>query len=207
MEKNNLFKETISENLYKDVLGYFKNLHDEKRAVETLKKKIKDRSKLHMGFGILSGSVGLVTIGMAISNNYEIYKVSAETLHIAGVASLAMATISTNIYKGITALRREYLDSFNKSPLQDLDTYSQFEKRLVMDLNAAGVPVEYRHVSDYMEFAEMRDLWETSKNVDDELKQKTETYVKRLLEEYKEPLENEITMAERLIKPRRHTPK
>lgn len=207
MEKNNLFKETISENLYKDVLGYFKNLHDEKRAVETLKKKIKDRSKLHMGFGVLSGSVGLVTIGMAISNNYEIYKVSAETLHIAGVASLAMATISTNIYKGITALRREYLDSFNKGPLQDLDTYSQFEKRLVMDLNAAGVAVEYRHVSDYMEFAEMRDLWETSKNVDDELKQKTETYVKRLLEEYKEPLENERTMAERLIKPRRHTPK
>ena len=207
MEKNNLFKEKISENLYKDVLGYFKNLHDEKRSVETLKKKIKDRTNLHMGFGVLSGSVGLVTIGMAISNNYEIYKVSAETLHIAGVASLAMATISTNIYKGITALRREYLDSFNKSPLQDLETYSQFEKKLVMDLNDAGVPVEYRHVSDYMEFAEMRDLWETSKNVDDELKQKTETYVKRLLEEYKEPLENEITMAERLIKPRRYTPK
>jgi NADPH-dependent 7-cyano-7-deazaguanine reductase QueF-like protein len=205
--ENNLFKEKISENLYKDVLGYFKNLHDEKRSVETLKKKIKDRTKLHIGFGVLSGSVGLVTIGMAISNNYEIYKVSAETLHIAGVASLAMATISTNIYKGITALRREYLDSFNKGPLQDLETYSQFEKKLVMDLNAAGVPVEYRHVSDYMEFAEMRDLWETSKNVDDELKQKTETYVKRLLEEYKEPLENEITMAERLIKPRRHTPK
>jgi NADPH-dependent 7-cyano-7-deazaguanine reductase QueF-like protein len=205
--ENNLFKEKISENLYKDVLGYFKNLHDEKRSVETLKKKIKDRTKLHIGFGVLSGSVGLVTIGMAISNNYEIYKVSAETLHIAGVASLAMATISTNIYKGINALRREYLDSFNKGPLQDLETYSQFEKKLVMDLNAAGVPVEYRHVSDYMEFAEMRDLWETSKNVDVELKQKTETYVKRLLEEYKEPLENEITMAERLIKPRRHTPK
>jgi hypothetical protein len=205
--ENNLFKETISENLYKDVLGYFKNLHDEKRSVETLKKKIKDRTKLHMGFGIVSGSVGLVTIGMAISNNYEIYKVSAETLHIAGFACLAMATISTNIYKGINALRREYLDSFNKGPLQDLETYSQFEKRLVMDLNAAGVPVEYRHVSDYMEFAEMRDLWETSKNVDDELKKKTETYVKRLLEEYKEPLENEITMAESLIKPRRHTPK
>jgi NADPH-dependent 7-cyano-7-deazaguanine reductase QueF-like protein len=205
--ENNLFKEKISENLYKDVLGYFKNLHDEKRSVETLKKKIKDRTNLHLGFGVLSGSVGLVTIGMAISNNYELYKVSAETLHIAGIASLAMATISTNIYKGITALRREYLESFNKGPLQDLETYSQFEKKLVMDLNAAGVPVEYRHVSDYMEFAEMRDLWETSKNVDDELKQKTETYVKRLLEEYKEPLENEITMAERLIKPRRHTPK
>lgn len=207
MENTTLFKEKISENLYKDVLGYFKNLHEEKRAVETIKNKIKNRTKIYNGIAVVSGTVGLVTIGMAIANKYELYTLSTEVLRNAGIASLAMVTLSTKVYKGINALRKEFLTMLDKGPMQDLTIYSQFEKNLVRDLNAAGVPVEYKHVSEYRDFAEMRDLWETSKNVDVDLKQKTETYVKKLLEEYKEPQENEITMAERLIKPRRHTPK
>lgn len=187
MKNNKLFKDKISESLYDNVFDFFKKLHHEKKETEELDHTIKTKAKIHNVIGAVAGTVGLVTIGMAISQNYELYTISPDIIKTGGYASLAMSFIYTGMHRSIETLREEFRSRLTTGPLQDMGTFSKFEEKLVMDLNKAGIQVYSQHISDYDEFKEMRDLWKTSKTPEADLKVKTAEYVKKMMEEYTSP--------------------
>lgn len=200
MENNKAFKENISDKLYNDLFNFINEIHGEKNLVESQEKTIKNKSKIYNKVSILSGTVGLITIGMVISNNYDIYKTSQNIINFAGVGCLAMAGINANLHKGIEKLRVEYRNMLYKtSTLQDFGKYYQFEEKLVKELNMAGIKTEIKNLSSYEDFREMRDLWKTSKNVEADLRAKTVDYVDKMVKEYTKP--EVVNKSSRKIKP------
>lgn len=187
MENTQIFKDRISESLYRDVFDFFKKLHQEKKGTEDLDHTIKTKTKIHNVIGVVAGTVGLVTIGMAISQNYDLYTISTDIIKTGGYASLAMSFIYTGMHRSIETLREDFRSRLTTGPLQDMGTFSKFEEKLVMDLNKAGIQVYPQHISDYEEFKEMRELWKTSKTPEADLKLKTAEYVKKMMEEYTSP--------------------
>lgn len=188
MTNNKLFKERISDNLYADVLDYFKKLHNEKISIENLDETINKKAKIQKVGFVASGTVGLVTIGMAILNYTDVYKLSQDVMTVASFSCLAMSYVSTRIHNGIESLREEFRNRLtNSGPLQSIGEFYKFEEKLVSDLNLAGIPVKLQAITDYEEYQTIRDLWKTSQNVDTDLRVKTAEYVKNMMSEYAKP--------------------
>ena len=183
MENTKLFKEKISENLYNDVIKHFNKLHNEQQKIENINTTVKQKDKIHKSVMVVGGTVGLLTIGMAISNNFELYKINQDLMTFGALSSLAIGVVSQKIHKSVEILRQDYRKRLT-SPMTYMKDFYQFEEKLVADLNKAGFPVHIQGVTDYQDFSEMRDLWKTSKDLDADLRNKTTEFVKHMMGEY-----------------------
>lgn len=186
MENTKLFKAKISENLYNDVINHFNKLHNEQQKIENINTTAKQKDKIHKSVMIVGGTVGLLTIGMAISNNFELYKINQDLMTFSALSSLVIGAVSQKIHKSVELLREDYRKRLT-SPMTYMKDFYQFEEKLVAALNKAGFPVYLQGVTDYQDFREMRDLWKTSKDLDADLRSKTTEYVKHMMEEYDKP--------------------
>jgi len=199
MENNKLFKESISNNLYNDVLDHFKKIHNEQQAIQEIDTIVSKKAKIHKAVMYTGGALGLVTIGAAIANGFELCVINQGAIHLGAVGSLAIGAISSKMHRAIESLREDYRKRLaDPISMTYVGKFYRFEEKLVADLNKEGVHVSLQGITDYNDFREMKDLWKSSNNPEADLKEKTAAYVKTMMEEYERP---EALKVNRKIKP------
>ncbi len=184
MKKNKLFKAHISDMMKIDVRHFYSIMHEKEKQKKEIQEEISKNSKYHKGCVILAGGIGLLTIGMAITNNYDVYKIDKDIIHASFVTTLFAGAISSKIYKHLNELINQHFKML-KDPISY--KHEQFEKKLVEYLNEQGHPTEYQYISTIDDYFELKNISKNSENYEKELHQKTTKYVEKIINAYIEP--------------------
>lgn len=190
LQNNKLFNEKVSDKLYKNLVSFFSEMHEQRRhAIKTEKNmnKASNFSKLSALTGV---GITLGTVAMAIYNNpaspSEVFKASSDILTYGGISAVVALALSINLHTQSQRLHEEYLDYNDRPRMHDVLKFIGFEKQLVEDLKNIGIDVEYKNIGKKEHYDNLSNIDVLQTNSDAELKVKTKEFVKNLVEEYKQ---------------------
>jgi hypothetical protein len=191
MENTKLFQEAISDKLYKNIINFAKEIHDQKISSDKIRDKMNTTDKLSRASAFTSIGLTLGTIATIAVNYYtnspDIYRVAVDTMLCGGIASLAAITLSLRLNKKVGQLESEYLDASYRNHMNDVLRYGSFESDVVADLKVIGIDIERKKIMNVDQFMKLRDMDVKNPNYDSELKTKTTEFVKSLMDEYTKP--------------------
>jgi hypothetical protein len=191
MENTKLFQEAISDKLYKNIINFAKEIHDQKISSDKIKDKMNTIDKLSKASAFTSIGLTLGTIATIAVNYYtnspDIYRVAVNTMLCGGIASMAAITLSLRLNNKVGKLDSDYYDASYRNNMNDVVMYIGFEKTLVSDLRNIGIDVKHKNIMTSEEFVKMRDMDVKNPDYDNELKAKTTEFVKSIMEEYTKP--------------------
>jgi hypothetical protein len=191
MENTQLFKDDISDKLYKNIIDFVTEIHDQERKANKINNKMKTTSKLTKASAFTSIGLTLGTIATVAVNYYtnspDIYQIGFEAMIYGGISSLAAITLSLRLNNKVDKLENEYLDTSYRSHMDDVLKYHSFENELVNDLKNIGIDVKSKKIMNIEQFMTMRNMDVEKNNVGIELKSKTTEFVRSMMEEYTKP--------------------
>lgn len=191
MENTKLFQEDISDKLYKNIISFAKEIHDQKRSSDKIKDKMDTMFKLSKAtaltsIGLTLGSIANVAVNY-YTKNPDIYNIAVESMVYGGISALVALTASFHFNKKFIQMDDNYFDASYRNNMNDVLMYVGFEKTLVSDLKNIGIDVKNKNIMTPAEFAKIRDMDVKNPDCDSELKAKTTEFVKSLIEEYTKP--------------------
>jgi hypothetical protein len=191
MENTKLFQEAISDKLYKNIINFAKEIHDQKISSDKIKDKMNTIDKLSKAsaftsIGLTLGTIATIAVNY-YTNNPDIYRVAVNTMLCGGIASMAAITLSLRLNNKVGKLDSDYYDASYRNNMNDVVMYIGFEKTLVSDLRNIGIDVKDKNMMTSAEFVKMRDMDVKNPNYDNELKAKTTEFVKSIMDEYTKP--------------------